>query len=489
MNDEKKGALDFPEQESEPEIEETDDMFLHRSERRQFTDNRRAMLIAALLGLVAIAAIILGVRHFRKPAAEEATASEETQALVSVRVAKAERQPIAEQVSAVGTVFPRQEATVSPKISAPIASMPILKNRVVTAGDVLATLESHDLHAQRGEAAAALGEARANERSVITGAIPQNNAQDEKALRDARANVANARATYERRKVLYEQGGISKKDLEASQLALTTAENDLRLAEQTIALRAKALNPNDAAMAAAKRVQAEQHLSTLTAQASYAIIRAPITGVVTDQFQFQGDLAAPGTKMLTVADISEVIVKAPFADTVAAQLKVGDPATVLPNDSPDNEMAGKISLVSKATDPVNRTVEVWVNLANGAGRLKAGASARVSVSAKQKEDAIVVPASAVTLDASNANQGTVMVVDDSSVAHETKVTVGIKSADKIEITSGLQGGETVVVEGNYALPDGTKVEVTEGDKGDKEDKGDQGDKGGAGDEKKDEGEP
>jgi RND family efflux transporter MFP subunit len=138
---------------------------------------------------------------------------------------------------------------------------------------------------------------------------------------------------------------------------------------------------------------------------------------------------------------------------------------------------------------VNRTVEVWVNLANGAGRLKAGASARVSVSAKQKEDAIVVPASAVTLDASNANQGTVMVVDDSSVAHETKVTVGIKSADKIEITSGLQGGETVVVEGNYALPDGTKVEVTEGDKGDKEDKGDQGDKGGAGDEKKDEGEP
>ena len=52
-----------------------------------------------------------------------------------------------------------------------------------------------------------------------------------------------------------------------------------------------------------------------------------------------------------------------------------------------------------------------------------------------------------------------MVVDDKSVAHETKVTVGIRTRDKMEITSGLQGGETVVIEGNYSLPDGTKVEV------------------------------
>jgi multidrug efflux pump subunit AcrA (membrane-fusion protein) len=45
------------------------------------------------------------------------------------------------------------------------------------------------------------------------------------------------------------------------------------------------------------------------------------------------------------------------------------------------------------------------------------------------------------------------------VAHETKVTTGIRTADKIEIVEGLKGGETVVVEGNYALPDGTKVEI------------------------------
>ena len=52
-----------------------------------------------------------------------------------------------------------------------------------------------------------------------------------------------------------------------------------------------------------------------------------------------------------------------------------------------------------------------------------------------------------------------MIVDAQNVAHERKVTVGIRTNDKIEIVEGLQEGETVVIEGNFALPDGTKVEV------------------------------
>ena len=130
--------------------------------------------------------------------------------------------------------------------------MALLKNKVVRAGEVIAVLESRDLQAQRAEAVAALNEARANERSLITGTIPKTNAEDQKALLDARAKVNNARATYERRRALFEKGGISKKDLEASQLDLTTAEDELRLEEQTVALRTRSLNPNDRALAAAQ---------------------------------------------------------------------------------------------------------------------------------------------------------------------------------------------------------------------------------------------
>jgi multidrug efflux pump subunit AcrA (membrane-fusion protein) len=73
----------------------------------------------------------------------------------------------------------------------------------------------------------------------------------------------------------------------------------------------------------------------------------------------------------------------------------------------------------------------------------------------------------VTLDVSNANDGTVMVVDAQSVAHETKVTIGIRTRDKMEITDGLKGGETVVIEGNFSLADGTKVEISKGEKEEK----------------------
>jgi len=132
-------------------------------------------------------------------------------------------------------------------------------------------------------------------------------------------------------------------------------------------------------------------------------------------------------------------------------------------------LKGQVTLLGRSSDPANRTVEVWVTLANGSGRLRANGAAQITISANSKSDAIVVPASAVTLDASNADEGTVMVVDARSVAHETKVTVGIRTTEKMEITEGLQGGETVVVEGNFSLPDGTKVEIAKAEEK-KEDK-------------------
>ncbi|HEY8205363.1 MAG TPA: efflux RND transporter periplasmic adaptor subunit, partial [Pyrinomonadaceae bacterium] len=445
MNDEPGKIRDTPQVER-VSIEEV------RVQESRRARQRNALVIIAAVAFIFFALAILIVWRWKKSTETE---SEVTDVVVSVKVAKAEKGSIAAQVVAVGTIWPRDKADVAAKISAQIRKMALLKNKVVRAGEVIAVLESRDLLAQRAEAVAALNQARAEERSLVSGTIPKTNAEDQKALLDARAKVNNTRATYERRRVLYERGGISKKDLEASELELTTAEDELRLEEQTVALRARSLNPNDRALAAAKVNEAQQHVANLDAQLSYATIRAPITGIVTDQFQYEGEFAASGAKLVTIADISTVIVKAPFSDTVAAQLKVGDAASVLPTDTSAEEMRGQISLLSRSADPTSRTVEVWVTLANGAGLLRANGAAQVTVFANSKNDAIIVPASAVTLEASNANEGTVMVVDAQNIAHETKVTIGIRTADKIEIVEGLQGGETVVIEGNYALPDGT----------------------------------
>jgi RND family efflux transporter MFP subunit len=366
---------------------------------------RRTILVVAAVVVVALV-VVLYLRKRSTQLSEAAPAAADV--VVGVRVARAERRPIAAESSTLGTIFPREQATVSPKIGGQIVQMRLLKNALVRRGEEIAQLETPD-----------------------------------RDIRDARANVEAARALYERRRTLYAQGGIALREVEAARLALITSENTVRLAEDRTGSSAAGGNPG----------------GSRGAPLTYASVRAPISGVVTDQFQFQGEFAAAGARLVTIADMSEVIVKAQVADNVVAQVQVGEAATILLPDQPDLRLAGRISLISRASDPVNRTVEVWVNLENAAGRLRAGGAAEVVVATKETNDAIVVPASAVTLDAPNKNTGTVMVVDAGNVARETRVTVGIRTPESVQVTSGLKGGEIVVTEGNYALPDGSKVEI------------------------------
>jgi RND family efflux transporter MFP subunit len=408
--------------------------------------------LAAGIGVLIL--IVAGWCWHRRGAGDE----EAAQPIVSVRLAKAEIGAIAQPLELAGTISARQEATISPKVSAPIAQMGLLKNRVVRRGEVLAVLESRDLTAQQAEAAAALREAEIGVKSTSQGAIPLTNAQDVKAVHDAQGTLDNARKTYERRKTLFDQGGISKKDLEASQLDVTKAEDDLRLAERAASLHQGTTNPSDLATARSKEQQAAGHLASLTAQAGYATIRAPFDGVIGDQFLYQGDFATAGAKMLTIADTSSVIVKAPLSVDAAMHVQAGDSATIQPDSMPGVTLQGTVSLVGRAADPQSRAVELWITLPNPDGKLRPNSSARVTVQSAGVSNAVVVPTSAVTLDATNANAGTVMVVDAKSVAHEVKVTTGAHSRERTQITSGLRGGETVIIEGNYGLPDGTKVQ-------------------------------
>ncbi len=440
---------------TETEIENRDEVDETTSPRQKF------LIIGGILAASLL--LIFGYLYYERSKTANvmtaAASADKTETVVSVKVATAEKESISKEFTAIGNVAPAESSTVSASISAQIKQMRLLKNQYVRQGDVLAILASQDLQAQRNEAQAALDEARLNQQTLQKVTIPQTRAQTEKDLSDAKATADNARATYERRKDLYAKGGLSLKELETSELALKNTENALRLAQNNAQLNASAVNPNAQAIAQSKIKQAQQRINTIDVQSNLAQIRAPISGVVTDQFQFEGEYAAAGAKLLTIADTGSVIVKANFADTVAAGLQTGDAVTIFPPGAPEERLSGKVTLISPSSDPANRTVEIWANFGNGRGLLRVGDAVQFLVSSNPVNDAVIIPAAAVTLDATNADEGTVMTVDKDNVAHETKVKVGIKQGDKIQITEGLDGGETVVVEGNYALPDGTKVEV------------------------------
>ena len=394
-------------------------------EREASPRTKAAIIIGIAVVALALVAGYLSLRN-RSAATEE---EKKEDVVVSVKVAKVEKGPIANKVSAIGTASAAKQSTVAASISAQIRQMGILKNALVQKGDVIAVLASKDLDAQRREAMAALDEAKLNLETLQKVTIPQTSAQTEKDLADAKAGADNARAVYERRKDLYAKGGISLKEVEASKLAFENAENNLRLIQKNARLNTGAVNPNARAIAEAKIRQAEDHLKNIEAQEGLAVIRAPISGVVTDQFQFQGEFASSGAKLVTIADISEIIVKAQFADSAIAGMKNGDEVTIYPNNAPDESISGRVTLISRSTDPTNRTVEVWANFANGRGLLRPGDSVKFMVAASPENDALTVPLSAVQFEAANSDEGTVMTVDARSEEHGRILPTGRGGGD------------------------------------------------------------
>ncbi len=390
---------------------------------------------------------------------------EETEAAptVAVKVAKVEHTDVSESVTAVGTVTPRAVAEVSTKVAAPIAAMEILKDRYVAAGATLATLESRDLRAAAGEADAAVREAEATLSQTSGGTNPESDAQKRKAVRDAEASVRTAEALVARRTMLFQKGGIPKKDLEDAELQLSLARSELDLARREVELNAANFNVTNARIAESRLQQARERAANAHAQLDYAVIRSPISGIVTEQAHQKGDYVAAGDKIVTVADVSQVIVKAQFPDTEVAGVETGANVSLEPSTGQEEPMLGTVQLVSRTADPASRTVEVWVGVVNEDARLRPGEFVKVTIVTEEAEGAVAVPPEAVTLDEPDGDAGKVVVVDETSVAHEVEVKVGVKGEDAWQITEGLSGDETVVVEGNYALPDGTKVRTVEAD--------------------------
>jgi len=146
-------------------------------------------------------------------------------------------------------------------------------------------------------------------------------------------------------------------------------------------------------------------------------------------------MAAAGTPLMTVMDLSRVTARAHIPQNDAAVLKVGDKATIAVSGL-EEPVEGKVILVSPALDPNSTTVEVWVQAKNPKQTLKPGSSVRLSMISVEVPDALVIPAAALLTGADGAS--TVMVIGDDQHAHQQAVKVGIRQDDKIQITEGLR---------------------------------------------------
>jgi HlyD family secretion protein len=397
--------------------------------------------------LVALAVLSLSAGCSRK---EE----KETEPVVPVQTAEVRRGPIRRIVSADAVLYPRDQAAITPKVSAPVRAFYVNRGDHVRQGQLLAVLENRDLAAGAVEGKAQYEQAQAVYKTTTGASLPEEVTKSELDVQAARQALDAAQKLYESRQKLFREGALAQRLVEEAHVAYVQALTQNDNAQKHLAALRSVSNKEQIKAASAQLAAAKGHYESTEAQLSYSEIRSPLTGVVTDRPLYPGEMASAGTPLLTVMDTSEVVARANIPEREAAYLKVGDDAVITQEGG---ELHGKVTVVSPAVDANSTTVQVWVRAANTGEHWKPGVTVRVAIVAETLGDAVLIPLPALLPSADGSSA--VLVVGKDSAAHSRKVETGVRDAGTVQIVSGLSPGELVVTVGGLGVQDGTKVRV------------------------------
>jgi multidrug efflux pump subunit AcrA (membrane-fusion protein) len=299
-----------------------------------------------------------------------------------------------------------------------------------------------------------LDQAQANFLTVTAATSVDDRTKAQADLQSARQSLEAAKKVYDSRVELVKQGALAQKLADDAKVSMVQAQSAFDTAQRHLQILNSVGQREQIHNAQAQVDTAKAHLESATAQLSYAEIRSPISGIVSDRPVYPGEMPAAGTPLLSIVDISQVVARANIPVKDAAAIKVGRPATIA---GPDGDIAGKVTVVSPSVDPSTTTVEVWVQAANPDEKLKPGATVHVTIKAETLQDVVIVPASALL----NSDTGTdkIMVVGTDNLAHERVISVGVRQGDNVQIAGGIEEGEKVIVSGGLGLDDKAKIKI------------------------------
>jgi multidrug efflux pump subunit AcrA (membrane-fusion protein) len=372
---------------------------------------------------------------------------QEAAPVVTVDVAPVLLSQIQRAIRAEGLLFPRQQAAIVPKITAPIKKIYVQRGSRVRAGQLLLELENQDLAGVAAESRAAYDQAQANYETTSMATVPQELQKAELDVRAARDALDAQQAIYDSRRRLLQEGALSEKDVNDSRVNLSQARTQFETARKRLEDLQGFARDQELKAAAAQREAAKGHFESAEAQLRYSRVTSPIDGVVTDLPFYPGEMPANGQPVITLMDLSQVIARTHVSQSEAAELKVGGGANLIgPDGAP---IPAKVTQISPALDAGSTTVEVWVQADNRNGNLRPGTSLRVEMIAQTVPDALIIPQAAVLTSPSGVTFA--MVIDDDNTPHRRKIGVGIRDSGKVQVTDGLENGQRVATTGAFEL--------------------------------------
>lgn len=340
-------------------------------------------------------------------------------------VATVVRAPLTNTLHVAGVFIPFQEVELHAKVAGYIRHIGVDIGDKVRAGQVLATLNVPELNAQVTGAEAGVRQSQqqiARTRSEVLRA--QADYAAVKTAADRLQQVSNAKP-----------GLIAQQELDNAQAK-----------ERAAAAQVDAAKAAQSAMLQQLGVSQASH-QQVVAMADYSRITAPFSGIVTWRYADTGSLIQAGTSnagsapVVKIAQVETLRLRLPVPASLAPFVRVGDRAQVRV-DALNRTFSGNVTRTTGALDTATRSMQIEIDVPNRDGSLSPGMYADVSLDVQRTGDALVVPIQAVD---QSAAQPFVMLVNHANKVEKRPVRVGVATANRIEILSGLEQGDRVIV--------------------------------------------
>ncbi len=413
--------------------------------------------------------------------AEEAAVTEEV--LTAVKVEAIAPSTINKVVTYSGKFEPVEQVTVMAKLSGTVTNTYKKVGDEVKAGETLYSIDSTDINlainqaqAQADTAALAVNSAE-NAKNNITGAqYEQQMLSLETSIKNLEAQLASAqggldlvKTTYENTKKLYDVGAASKIELDQAELnynqtkaSVDTLELQLAQAKESYELTKNQLvsESQKTADLGVQQAQAGANSASLAVQSASKNLKdvsptSPISGVVSAKNVVEDQMVGAGSVAYTISNIDDVVATINVTENIINKLAVGQEVDVYIK-ALDKKVKGKITEVNPVATQ-SSTYPVKIKISNADHLIKPGMFCEVEIVSESSANTITLPREAVLR---NIEQFYVYVVED-GVAVMKEVETGIDNGESIEIISGLNEGDQVIIEGQTYVSDQEKVNIVE----------------------------
>ncbi len=352
-----------------------------------------------------------------------------------------DKTPLPVYHEASGTVRPRVSSTLQSQAMGALLAVHAHEGLAVKKGDLLAEVDAREIAARVDQAKNAQHEAQQARQQAERAVQAALHARD-----SAEAQRDLAKATHGRTQRLLEKQATSPQTFDEATAALKQAEAAAsRAAAEASAARIQ-VNEADARIA-----QAKAALDAASAQLSHARVLAPFDGIVTRKFAEVGDLAGPGVPLFEMETPEQYRLESMVSESDLPHVTVGG-AVAVTVDALDKKLDGVVSEIVPEANPDSHTVLVKIDLPANPG-MKTGMYGRIRFEAGRRET-LLIPQQALL----RRGQLTgVHVVDETQHARFRLVTLGESVGDTVEILSGLDAGERIVVESPEKIGDGSGI--------------------------------